>query len=188
MGFLKALYDNKSVLCVNRIKDFVGTYTSQQAGKLFCCIDDIEKWTKAESGQLKSRISEDTFQYRAMYQDPVTMRCYLDLVCTSNSRNPVFIGADDQETIARLQILEALLVQLGCAKSIGLVEDHAMQIHISQSSKPCTHHLDILKLPTKLCPERCGLGLINLRLLFRVDNNKLRPSVVSSYKNGITAV
>jgi len=95
--FLEKLFD-KTVLFVDSLKDFTGTFTGQQFGKLFCVIDDIEKWNKTSSSTLKTRITSDSYTHRVMYADPVDMPCYLDLICTANSRNPVFVGENDRRT------------------------------------------------------------------------------------------
>jgi len=96
-NFLNALAD-ESVLFVDSIGDFTGTYTGQQFGKLWAIIDDIEKWDKASSSKLKTRITSNTYTHRVMYTDPIEMPCYLDLICTANSRTPVYIGRDDRRT------------------------------------------------------------------------------------------
>jgi hypothetical protein len=95
--FLDRIFD-ECVLFVDSIEDFTGTYTGQQFGKLFCIIDDIQKWSKKTSSDLKSRITSDTFRLRKMYSDPITMPSYLDLITSSNSRTPTFIGRDDRRT------------------------------------------------------------------------------------------
>ena len=35
---------------------------------------------------------------REMYANPITLPSYMDLIATSNSRTPVFIGTDDRRT------------------------------------------------------------------------------------------
>jgi hypothetical protein len=95
--FLERIFDECVLFC-DSIDDFTGTYTSQQFGKLFCLVDDIQKWNKKTSAALKSRITSDTFRMRKMYSDPITMPSYLDLIATANSRTPVFIGSDDRRT------------------------------------------------------------------------------------------
>jgi hypothetical protein len=96
-NFLNKLFD-ESVLFVDSLKEFTGEFTGQQFGKLFCLIDDVEKWNKTASSKLKTRITSNTYTHRVMYSDPIPMECYLDLICTSNSRTPVFIGPDDRRT------------------------------------------------------------------------------------------
>ena len=96
-NFLNALAD-ESVLFVDSIADFTGVFTGQQFGKLCAIIDDIEKWDKASSSKLKTRITSNTYTHRVMYTDPIEMPCYLDLICTANSRTPVYVGRDDRRT------------------------------------------------------------------------------------------
>ncbi|MEE3193903.1 MAG: primase-helicase family protein, partial [Candidatus Poribacteria bacterium] len=96
-NFLTKLFD-QAVFFVDSIKEFTGEFTGQQFGKLFCIIDDVEKWNKTASAKLKTRITSNTYTHRVMYSDPIEMDCYLDLICTSNSRTPVFIGPDDRRT------------------------------------------------------------------------------------------
>ncbi len=95
--FLSALFD-QSVLFIDSLNEFTGTFTGQQFGKLFCLLDDVEKWKKADSAKLKSRITSDTYTHRVMRNDPKEMPCYLDLICTSNSRTPCFVGENDRRT------------------------------------------------------------------------------------------
>ena len=94
--FLQALFD--SVFFCEALKNLTGEFSSQQLGKQWCVIDDIEKFSKAQSASLKGRITSTTFEYRKMYADPVRMNCYMDLIASSNSPSPVFIGTNDRRS------------------------------------------------------------------------------------------
>jgi len=94
--FLQALFD--SVFFCEALKNLTGEFSSQQLGKQWCIIDDVEKLTKSQSAALKGRITSNTFEYRKMYSDPIRMNCYMDLIASSNSPNPIFIGTNDRRS------------------------------------------------------------------------------------------
>jgi len=96
--FLQALTGIDTVFFCESMKNLTGDFTSQQLGKQWCIIDDIEKFSKSQSGSLKQRITSNTFSYRKMYSDPIQLPCYMDLIASSNSRTPVFIDTDDRRS------------------------------------------------------------------------------------------
>ncbi len=96
-NFLEALFDGM-VLFYEQLQLMFDKFNGDQFGKLFCVIDDIEKATKRESNNLKARITATSFRHRVMYQDARSMPCYMDLICTSNEANPVFVDGNDRRT------------------------------------------------------------------------------------------
>ena len=95
--FVSALTDNMVIFYEN-MKTFFDEYNNQQLGQLWAVVDDIEKMTKKESDNLKGRLTSDTFRHRVMYMDPVERKCFLDLIATSNSSNPVFVDSFNRRT------------------------------------------------------------------------------------------
>jgi len=94
--FLQAIFDKTRVLYCETVSEFAENENSEQLNKLFCVIDDIERCKRKESDSLKSRITADTFRYKKLYQDKVTMPSFIDLIGTSNCPKPVFVGDSDR--------------------------------------------------------------------------------------------
>ena len=95
--FTQALTSPQSVRFCENMRQFQDKFNALSLGRLFCVVDDIESWTKTQTDELKSKITNDTFQYRKMRMDPVEMPSYEDLICTSNNRTP-YIGHNDRRT------------------------------------------------------------------------------------------
>jgi hypothetical protein len=95
-GFTTALYGADKVLFCDTVDDYMSNENSEQKSKLFVIIDDIETCSKKMSLALKSKISNTTFRYKELYKNKVTLPDYVDLICTSNSRNPKFIDSDNR--------------------------------------------------------------------------------------------
>lgn len=94
--FLQALFNTSSVLFCDQVSEFLENENSEQLGKLWCICDDIERCGRKQADSLKSRITADTFRYKRLYENRVTMNSYLDLIGTSNHPRPVFVGDDDR--------------------------------------------------------------------------------------------
>jgi hypothetical protein len=94
--FLEKIYDKDKVLFIYSISDYLKEMNADQLGRLWIICDDIEKCSRKISELLKGRITGTTLRLRKMYSDPITMPSYSDLVCTSNSRTPVFVGDMDR--------------------------------------------------------------------------------------------
>jgi len=94
--FLQALFNRSSVLFCDQVDEFLENENSEQLGKLWCVVDDIDRCKRKQSDGLKSRITADTFRYKRLYENRVTMNSYLDLIGTSNSPRPVFVGENDR--------------------------------------------------------------------------------------------
>ena len=86
--FIQAIFSKESVRFCENMAQFEDKFNSLSLGKLFCIVDDVEKLTKQQSESLKSKTTNDTFQYRKMRCDPIEMPSYEDLITTSNSDNP----------------------------------------------------------------------------------------------------
>jgi hypothetical protein len=95
-GFTTALYGSDKVLFCDTVDDYMSNENSEQKSKLFVIIDDIESCSRKISLALKSKISNTTFRYKELYKNKVTLPDYVDLICTSNSRNPKFIDSDNR--------------------------------------------------------------------------------------------
>ena len=96
--FLKKIYGENYVLFLDSLDELLGQWTGQQLGRLFILVDDIEKATKKTSTALRSLITAGHFRYRVMHQNPKRMSSFFDLVCSSNSRTPVFVGEYDRRS------------------------------------------------------------------------------------------
>jgi len=96
--FLEKIFDKDKVLFVFSIDDYLKEQNCEQLGKLWVICDDIEKCRKKTSDQLKGRITGNTIKYKKLYSDPVTMPSYCDLLATSNSRTPTFVGDSDRRS------------------------------------------------------------------------------------------
>jgi hypothetical protein len=94
--FTEAIYGKDKVMFCDEITDYLAHENSEQKGKLFIVIDDIESATKKQSLALKSKISSHTFKYKKLYQDRVTLPDYCDLIATSNSKTPKFVDSDNR--------------------------------------------------------------------------------------------
>ena len=94
--FLELIFDKDKVLFCDKIEDLHKDENSEFLNKLFALTDDIEKADRRLSNSLKSVISSGTFKYKKLFTDRKTLPCYMDLIATSNSRNPTFVGNDDR--------------------------------------------------------------------------------------------
>ena len=90
--FLKALVDEDKVLFCKNLEEFLGEQNHEHLNKLFVLIDEIERATRKQSDRLKSSITADSFKYKKLYENPITMPSYTDLIATSNERSPVFVS------------------------------------------------------------------------------------------------
>ena len=97
-AFVSAIWDADKVLFCESVDDFGKDENSEFLNKQFCIVDDIEKCSRKESDSLKSKITSDTFKYKKLFQDRKTLPSYMDLIATSNSREPCFIGNDNRRT------------------------------------------------------------------------------------------
>ena len=95
-GFTTALYGADKVLFCDTVDDYMSNENSEQKSKLFVIIDDIESCSKKMSLALKSKISNTTFRYKELYKNKITLPDYVDLICTSNSRNPKYLDSDNR--------------------------------------------------------------------------------------------
>ena len=94
--FCKALVDEDKVLFCKNLEDFLGEQNSEHLNKLFVLIDEIERATKSQSDKLKSSITADSFRYKKLYENPIQMPSYTDLIATSNCRSPVFVSSQNR--------------------------------------------------------------------------------------------
>ena len=97
-AFLECIFDVEKILFCDSIEELKKEENSEFLNKMFCITDDIEKCKRSLADSLKSLITSETFKYKKLYKDKVTLPSYLDLIATSNSRNPVFIGDDNRRT------------------------------------------------------------------------------------------
>ena len=95
--FLQALYSVEAVRFCENTKQYEDRFNSLSLGRMFVIIDDIEKWSKAQVNNLKSKITSDTFEYRKMRMDAVVMPSFEDLICTSNNED-TYIGHNDRRS------------------------------------------------------------------------------------------
>ena len=93
--FAIALLGRDKVLKVENV-DALSGENSEQLGKLFCVVDDIERVSEKQANDLKSRITSETFTYKKLYKDKRQMRDYMDIWMTTNEENPAFMGCDDR--------------------------------------------------------------------------------------------
>ena len=100
--FLEKLLDKDKVLQCANVATLFDDKNAEQKNKLVICLDDIEQLTRAQSDQLKARITSNTFGLRAMRRDRVEIADYADFVCTSNDPNPCYLSSDNR----RFEILE----------------------------------------------------------------------------------
>ena len=96
--FLECIYGVDKTLFCEDIADLQKDENSEFLNKMWCIVDDIEKAGRKVSDSLKSKISSDTFKYKRLYHDRKTMPSYLDLIATSNAREPTFVGNDNRRT------------------------------------------------------------------------------------------
>ena len=94
--FLEQLLDKDKVLQCQNIATLFNDKNAEQLNKLVICLDDIEQLSRAQSDQLKARITSNSFGLRKMRQDRVEVADYGDFVCTSNDPNPCYLGPDNR--------------------------------------------------------------------------------------------
>jgi hypothetical protein len=94
--YLKALVDEDKVLFCKNLDDFLGEQNSEHLNKLFVLIDEIDRASRSQSDKLKSTITSDSFRYKKLYENPIQMPCYMDLIATSNERSPVFVSSQNR--------------------------------------------------------------------------------------------
>ena len=95
--FCQALYSIESVRFCENTKQYEDKFNCLSLGRMFCIVDDIDRWSKTQTDNLKSKITSDTFEYRKMRMDPVVMPSFEDLICTSNNRD-TYIGHNDRRS------------------------------------------------------------------------------------------
>lgn len=96
--FCECIFGVDKTLFVETVDDFMRDETSEMLNKMFCIVDDIERANRKTSDSLKSKVTSHTFQYKKLYKDRITLPSYIDLIATSNAREPVFIGSDNRRT------------------------------------------------------------------------------------------
>lgn len=94
---LQALYGVEAVRFCENMKQFESKFNCLSLGRLFCIVDDIERWSKVQTDNLKSKVTNDTFEYRKMRMDPILMPSFEDLICTSNNQT-TYIGHNDRRS------------------------------------------------------------------------------------------
>ena len=95
---LSSIFDVDKVLFCETVEELQKDENCEFLNKMFCLVDDIEKCSRKVSDSLKSKISSDTFKYKKLYADRKTLPSYLDLIATSNAREPTFVGNDNRRT------------------------------------------------------------------------------------------
>lgn len=96
--FLTALLDRNKTVFADSIEQFMQPQNCRLLNKLVCFIDDIEKASKKQANALKATITSSVITVKKLFEDPIEMPIYLDLFCTSNSKEPAFVGEDDRRT------------------------------------------------------------------------------------------
>ena len=96
--FCEAIFGVDKTLFCETVDAFMRDENSEMLNKMFCIVDDIERANRKTSDSLKSKITSPTFSYKKLYKDRITLRSYVDLLATSNAREPVFIGSDNRRT------------------------------------------------------------------------------------------
>ena len=96
--FLTALLDRNKTVFADSIEQFMQPQNCRLLNKLVCFIDDIEKASKKHANALKATITSSVITVKKLFEDPIEMPIYLDLFCTSNSKEPAFVGEDDRRT------------------------------------------------------------------------------------------
>jgi len=96
--FTSAVYDKDKVVFCESVDDYMAPENSEFLGKMFCILDDVDRLTKAQSSALKAKVTSETFKYKQLYKDRITLPSYLDLISTSNSDKPAFVESDCRRT------------------------------------------------------------------------------------------
>ena len=94
--FISAIFSSSKTLYYDRVEDYMSGENSEQKGRLFIIIDDIENCSRKLSLALKSKISNPSFTYKELYKNKVTLPNYSDIITTSNHREPKFIDSDNR--------------------------------------------------------------------------------------------
>ena len=98
LAYLTAIFGQDKVLFSSSLDDFFNAQNFEHLGKLFIIIDDIEKANQKQSDRLKSLITSNSIKVKKLYQDPITVPSYCDLIATSNEREPTFVSETNRRS------------------------------------------------------------------------------------------
>ena len=90
LPFATALLGKDRVKYLSDINQVFKEQNSELVGVLLLVVDDVETMKKATSDRLKTFVTADYRTIKKLYENPHTMRSYLDIIATSNSENPVY--------------------------------------------------------------------------------------------------
>ena len=101
LHFARALFGKDKIAYCSTVKQLLSQQNSRFVGKLFIFIDDINRQTERVSNELKDLITGDTLVVKELYKDPVDVKVFFELMCTSNFKCPLYVDSENRryETI-----------------------------------------------------------------------------------------
>ena len=93
---LSSWYGEKNIIVLASLKELTDRFNFTQNSKLWVIIDDIDSASKKDVGQLKARVSADSFWYEEKNKTRFKLRCCEGYITTSNCETPLYADSEDR--------------------------------------------------------------------------------------------
>ena len=94
--FAQKLYGKDRVKYLDDIASVFDKQNAEMVGVILLVVDDVETMTKSISDKLKSYVTSDYRVIKKLYENPKTLRSYIDIIATSNSSNPTYVDHENR--------------------------------------------------------------------------------------------
>ena len=94
--FVLAIFSNDKVIELKSVKKLNNEQNGILIGKLFVFLDDLQSLKIAESESLKSHTSTHEMTIKKVYENPIQVECFFDLVVTTNYEQCIRISQQNR--------------------------------------------------------------------------------------------